>query len=909
MWIFRVLLCLVSLLFVVSGSYADTFTVTNLDDSGTGSLRWAIQQANTNFGSDVIDFGVSGIISPSSQLTPIQDNGTIIDARSQWIGTWPWGLPGVTLSGHDAGNVPGIEIQGARNCQIWGLFVKDFSAGILLSQGAEDNFIGGSGVKYRNIISGNDVGVEIDNSDENLVSGNYIGTDYSGNQIIANSEFGIIVHGGSKDNTIGGTDPEDRNIISGNGNGISIDGTGTRNNEVIGNYIGVNIYGTSDIGNTGVGAIITNGASSNTIGGTVSEKRNIISGNNTDGVAISEDGTTDNIILGNYIGTDVSGTSDLGNSETGVTISEGASSNTIGGSPSGAGNLISGNNTDGIAILDDDTNQNEVSGNYIGTDYTGTYALGNGANGVMIADGASSNTIGGSTQSERNIISGNAEMGVLITGNRTDNNEVSGNYIGTDVDGTADIGNSMDGVCIAVTARSNLIEKNIISGNNAIGISIRDLGTDDNSVYGNYIGVNSTGDSALGNLSLGVEIQSGPQSNVIGDTGSGKRNIISGNNIAGVRIRGSNSKNNVISGNLIGTDLSGINDLGNSGDGVIIADSARLNTVKDNTISGNNGNGIKIMGLVTKENTITGNYIGINLTGTSAMGNEDDGIRISDGANYNIIGGESSRERNIISGNKSNGVSISNSGTDNNVVSGNYIGTDVTGKLSLGNWEAGVICDDCSATIKSNLIVDNQWGVLCSGTANPDLGGGGSISRGLNSIHDNDSYDVKNETVNTIKAEYNWWGTREPNSGQFSGDVDYDPWLKCPAGVASISDPDDLDVLREFRDKVMARSKTGRMLTEAYYQHASELTQILLQNPDLSLRSSVIIAQLMPGIRHLLGERRGRDIVMNSVLVHRIQELLSDIASEGSWELAQTLNTLSQLLNEYRGSRVSKILQ
>src|SRR5262249_54025112 len=177
------------------------------------------------------------------------------------------------------------------------------------------------------------------------------------------------------------------------------------------------------------------------------------------------------------------------------------SGNTIGGSAAGAGNIISGNLAGGIRI--NGTSSNVVQGNFIGTDVTGTVALGNGGDGGLIANGATNNTIGGNVSGTRNIISGNSRDGIEITGSGTNNNWVAGNFIGTNAAGSAAIltfyTGGVHGVDIAAGAQGNIIgtnsdsvndaaEGNVISGNPDWGVVITDSGTNNNIVAGNYIG-------------------------------------------------------------------------------------------------------------------------------------------------------------------------------------------------------------------------------------------------------------------------------------------------------------------------------------------------------------------------------------------------------------------------------------
>ncbi|MCH8961199.1 MAG: hypothetical protein IH820_07690 [Bacteroidetes bacterium] len=174
---------------------------------------------------------------------------------------------------------------------------------------------------------------------------------------------------------------------------------------------------------------ILSGASNNTIGGTTVGAGNLISGNIRHGVAINGSGTTGNVVQGNYIGTDKNGTADLGNTLEGVFIRAGASNNTIGGTDSGAGNVISGNNDNGVFIAGSSTTGNLIQGNYIGTDVTGTAALGNGGWGVLIAGGTSNNTIGGTGAGAANTIAFNGEDGVALRANAGTGNAIQQNSL------------------------------------------------------------------------------------------------------------------------------------------------------------------------------------------------------------------------------------------------------------------------------------------------------------------------------------------------------------------------------------------------------------------------------------------------------------------------------------------------
>jgi hypothetical protein len=236
--------------------------------------------------------------------------------------------------------------------------------------------------------------------------------------------------------------------------GIVVEGFNTTGNEVLGNFIGTNAAGTSAPGN-GDGVDIQQ-ADDTTIGGTANGARNIISGNRDAGIQIVSDSATGNEVLGNYIGTDKNGTSDLGNSGEGVHISD-ARESTIGGTASGARNVISGNNLQGVLIqsLFDNPTGNKVEGNFIGTSASGTVALGNGLDGVQVA-GADDNTVGGTADGAENRIANNGAAGVSVivngafgvegaAGNRVLGNSIFANTgLGIDLGANATTANDTD---------------------------------------------------------------------------------------------------------------------------------------------------------------------------------------------------------------------------------------------------------------------------------------------------------------------------------------------------------------------------------------------------------------------------------------------------------------------------------
>ena len=453
-----------------------------------------------------------------------------------------------------------------------------------------------------------------------------------GLQILYFPGSGIWIDGGASNNFIGGSAPGEGNVISGNWEGMNIVGSDTISNTVFGNFIGTNAAGTAAIPNGNIGVNLGNGTQYNRIGGALPGERNLISGNNNEGVRISGLGTDHNTVFGNFIGTDATGTSAIGNA-IGITIDGGAQNNQVGGALSGERNLISGNNNDGVYISGLGTDYNTVFGNFIGTDATGTSAIGNAMMGITIDDGAQNNQVGGALLGERNLISGNVWGGVSIHDNNTTNNIVRGNYIGTNAAGTAAIPNGNMGVNLGNGAQYNRIggdtapERNLISGNGNCGVHIAGEGVMYNIVIGNYIGTDAAGTEAISNLVHGVAFGAGAQNNRVGGETPGARNIISGNG-DGVRMDSIGTMHNTVSGNYIGTDATGTGALGNDGYGVTIYAGAGPNTIGPGNIIAHNG----LAGVSVRESNTLGNTI----TGNSIYNNGNSGIENLEGGNAEL---------------------------------------------------------------------------------------------------------------------------------------------------------------------------------------------------------------------------------------------------------------------------------
>jgi len=685
-------------------SSASIFVVTNAADSGAGSLRQAILNANAVPGRDVIQFGIPG--SGAHTITPLSPLPTITDAI--WIDgtTQPGfnGLPLIELNGAQAGaGANGLWIT-AGNSEIAGLVINRFSNDGILMQfngtniitgnfvgtdltgtiarantfgividGSRANTIGSPDASDRNVISGNAIrGLRLVNTSDNVIVGNFIGTDVTGTARLGNASDGLVLDTGSTTNTIGGTSPGEGNLISANGgNGIYM--ASASFNVVQGNFIGTDFTGAVGLAN-GLCGMNLSGSGLNTIGGTEAGARNVISGNNANGIELSSSGTTGNVIQGNLIGTDLAGTHIVGNFASGIFLGN-APNNLLGTSDPGAGNLISGNGA-GVHFVGTGANGNSLENNFIGTDLTGKLALGNGV-GVWL-DGAPANAIG--TVDAGNVISGNSGDGIDLIGFSAANNSIEGNWIGTDTTGTHPLPNQGAGILISGAPMNTIggtavVSRNIISGNAGSGISIAGA-ADGNVIQGDYIGADSTGTAALGNGLNGVTVADAPGL-TIGGTETGAGNLVSGNLSSGIVLGGSG---HVVQGNWIGTDSTGTKPLPNLASGIIAAGTDH--TIGSDTLAGQNvvsaniQNGVALTGALNT--TVFGNLIGTDITGSHGLGNGANGLLLESGSQNNTVGGTGAFERNIIGANGGAGILLRNPTTSTNAVLGNLVGLSAT---------------------------------------------------------------------------------------------------------------------------------------------------------------------------------------------------------------------------------------
>ncbi len=398
---------------------------------------------------------------------------------------------------------------------------------------------GGSSLVRGLVLGGNGSGGILVDSSDNVIEGNRIGIDPSGNTAAGTiSVAGVRVQSGTG-NRIGGTTAAARNVISGI-QGYGIYAYGGSGLSILGNFIGTNAAGTAAVANTSYGIVISAPANGTTIGGASAGGRNLVSGNNGDGIRID---TTGNVVAGNRVGTDVTGTLPIPNKSSGIHSYFNIGPNTIGGTTAGAGNLVSGNTQDGIQLDNNTTADIVVQGNRVGTNATGTAAVPNGANGIHLI-GISGTTIGGAGAAARNLVSGNDAEGIFFdrfVNIMSQENVVRGNFIGTDATGTLPIPNVANGINLTY-AEGNVIggaaagEGNVISGNNANGILISRLSpvAHPDVIRGNLIGSNVFGTGPLGNQGAGVFFHTNTSGHTVGGETASEQNTIAFNVGAGM---------------------------------------------------------------------------------------------------------------------------------------------------------------------------------------------------------------------------------------------------------------------------------------------------------------------------------------------------------------------------------------
>jgi parallel beta-helix repeat protein len=385
-------------------------------------------------------------------------------------------------------------------------------------------------------------------------------------------------------------------------------------------------------------------------------------------------------------------------------LNGGAHNNIVGGADAATRNLIAGNEHSGVLIQGSNSHHNTIAGNWIGVSTNGQAALKNAVAGIMIEGGAHDNQIGGALQG--NLISGN-DTGIYLDGGIA--TTIAGNIIGLAADGHTQLGNTNGGILMVRGAQNNVIGgidaemRNVIAGNGTSvsafgqGIYLSDLNTVNNTIQGNYIGVDSSGNLPAGNYRQGILVGVGAQGNIIGGTGAGEGNVIAYNGLGGIRI---DAPDNQVAGNLIGVGANRTTQIGNQYNGVrVVGDhntigpdnliaynqqsgiliSGSATTVLSNTLKSNARSGICVAG---PNNIVQGNRIesngdgagpwsecpvrgGIVITSTNGTLVSDNDILSNNDAGVTVYGGSgNSILTNSISGNRTAGILLKSGGNN-----------------------------------------------------------------------------------------------------------------------------------------------------------------------------------------------------------------------------------------------------
>jgi hypothetical protein len=630
-----------------------TFDVTNLNDTGAGSLRAAITAADADLSGTptVIDFSVNGTITLASALPAITQAVTI-DATS--------------APAYVSGGPPVVAIDFNGNAGL--VFAAD-SAGSQLLGVAVDN-ANGNGVTL--------------NAGSITLNDNYIGLDLTG-AAAGNSGDGVYVSASSSNNLIG-------------------------------------LNPTSAAGTAAAAGVVAN----------------IISGNGGNGVSFN--GSSGNTVVANRIGTDPSGMTAIANGSNGIWLTAGSDGNTIGGAayvdsgtgqannPTGSegngtpafivpplGNLVSGNGQTGI-LIDSSSQNNVLSGNFVGTTADGDAPLGNTLDGVWI-NGADNNSLIGTPLlnppgssdpgsinqtpfTYYNVLSGNGGNGLEVS--NSNNVTVQANFFGIGANNASLVPNGLNGILVDGSSQNTTVGGviplgNVSSGNGLNGIEVSGTvsGFTTFNTFGGGLAFGPAAPNGNDGLLITSDDSSGAGPNVA------QTNVFSGNTHNGIELAG-NASGVDIEPNIVGLTTGGDAPLPNGGDGLLITGTAHDNTIggpvplapgnsviPNQAFSGNKGYGIAIVGQAYDNIVTPFNFVGTSVSGigppvSPLVGNDAGGILVGGSANNNTIGGAqaspnlSGNTSNMISGNTGNGITLLTSG-NNNLVDGNTIGVDQLG--------------------------------------------------------------------------------------------------------------------------------------------------------------------------------------------------------------------------------------
>ncbi|MBN1270609.1 MAG: right-handed parallel beta-helix repeat-containing protein, partial [Kiritimatiellae bacterium] len=641
-----------------------------------------------------------------------------------------------------AGNLIGLDTSGRYPVPNW-----EHGIHVLYNY----NYIGGD---EANIICGNKGdGIRLDaGSGWCEVYSNYIGLLNYGASNVPNEGHGVSMVNGARYHYIGETRTNRANNIGGNGgDGVYI-GPGAYGNYVQGNYIGYPQPFQQSLPNAGAGIHLV-GTRDNWIGGVTSNEGNIVDGQ----TGLFYEFTTNNWAYDNFVGFDPAGfvistTLQYGIRVSGAqadTFGQFNASNVIGAAKvagiyveqsrivrfdnaivgcglqggftmvtnagdgvvmtNSAGCVISGSKIGGnrIGIVMLNTITNFIRGCLVGTTNTDLFfgPVGNGQAGILV-DGGVCDRIGGRYASFVNTISGNMGPGVVIS--NSIGVEVQGNYIGLDLSGWSAVTNWGHGVLIS--GGSNVVvggaysNRNFIAGNAGDGIHVVDVGLPAvHFIAGNRVGVNMSSVLPVPNLDNGIVLRD-VAGVVVGGTTQTDANIVSGNLGHGLLVTGALSQAHVIMYNVVGASADGLSAIPNGVSGVMVA-GARGNTLALNLLSGNTENGVLISGPTASNNLLVGNSVGVDVTGTNALGNGQDGVRIVDAPDNTLT-------NNFLSGNGGSGVCIVDtdftSVARNNRIAANVIGVTAQGQM-IPNFGSGVCISNATWNYvgRGNMIGGN----------------------------------------------------------------------------------------------------------------------------------------------------------------------------------------------------------
>jgi hypothetical protein len=667
---------------------------------------------------------------------------------------------GVTVTGGGSmlivGNFIGVGLSGAS-------IGANRGNGLELNATSR-NTVGGTTALERNIISANlKNGILISGSSRNSILGNYLGTDSTGTLNRGNQANGIQVTAGAGWNIIGtqagnvisGNQTNGvlidgqaaQTTIAGNLIGLANGGTvplGNRRDGVRIDHSNLNLIGRLD---PALGFQLSN----------------VISANGGSGVALVA--ANDNRVAMNFIGTDLTGAFDQGNSGNGILVTAFSQRNTLGGSASGGndptggifvrppqGNLISGNNANGVLITDRST-QTVLSGNFVGTSAGGNSPLGNALDGVAIV-GANSNALIGCLVNDNpfiyyNVVSGNGGNGLRVA--NSDGTTIQANFFGLGADNDTPVGNRLSGVVIEGSSTRTLMGGqiplgNVDAANGQNGLVIRDQAK-------GFVSFNTF--CGLAAFTLATDLGNGGTGMLITSTGGGieiRTNVISNNKGNGVEIAGDAQGVQFVS-NIVGLNTNGSSPMGNLGDGIRVGGNAHdiviggpltsFSVIPHNVVSASGRNGVAIV-----ENahgiTLNNTFLGTNLEGTTAFGNAQAGVLLDAGTHSNTVGSENPNFLTVISGNLGHGVEMRS--TFGNTVVGSLIGTNFDGLQAIPNGGSGVYLSDSNDNLigrvtngapvgPANLIAFNN-----AGGVTIDSGARNGVRE--NSIYGNSLHDL-----------------------------------------------------------------------------------------------------------------------------------------------------------------------